>query len=577
MNTLPFAPCTTPRPWLSSYPAGMPTDIEAEAARHASLVELMESAFERHGKRTAYSFLGKRFSYADIDRLSRYFAAYLQSLGLRRGERVAVMLPNIVQYPIVAAAVLRTGLVLVNTNPLYTARELQHQLQDSGAKAIVALEQCATTLQQCLAHTAVEHIVLARIGDQLGFLQGMAANWMVRRRQKDQPSTGWHLPQAIGFNHALNLGRKCHFQPPSLAQHDLALLQYTGGTTGVSKAAMLTHGNLIANTLQSTAWNRPALQGLAADEVCTTVCALPLYHIFAFTVGLLMSLHQGGTLVLIPDPRDMTAMLRELQRHRIHIFPAVNTLFNGLLRHPDFDTVNWQHLRLCGGGGMAVQPSVAQEWLERTGCAICEGYGLTEASPSVACNLVTTRQFSGTIGLPLPGTHMQCVDERGHAVAAGVAGEIAIRGPQLMQGYWQRPQETAEAMTADGYFLTGDIGIMDEQGIFRIVDRKKDMILVSGFNVYPNEIEHVVQQLPGVRECAVVGVPDAQSGEAVKLVVVLRHDVPHALGEAALRHYLKNHLTAYKRPRHIEFRQSLPKNTVGKILRRALRDEETQG
>ncbi|KKW67849.1 long-chain fatty acid--CoA ligase [Lampropedia cohaerens] len=560
-------PQTQQRPWLSSYPPGVPTDIDTHA--YSSLADLVEDAFARFGPRTAFSFLGKDFSYATLDRFSGRLAAYLQSLGLQKGDRVAVMLPNIIQYPVTAAAVMRAGLVLVNVNPLYTERELRHQLCDSGARAIVVLEHCTGLLQQCLSDTAVEHVIVASVGDLLGPLKGSLVNWVARRRQKrGKASPAVRLPQAVSFNEALRQGFRLPLCTPPLAHDNLALLQYTGGTTGVSKGAMLTHGNVLANALQSEAWNLPAVRTIAAGEQVTSVCALPLYHIFGFTVGMMMSMRNGGKAVLIADPRDLDAMLKELRRHRIHIFPAVNTLFNALLHHPRFDSVDWRHLRISGGGGMAVQKVVAEQWLARTGCPICEGYGLSEASPSVACNRVDSKAFTGTIGLPLPGTWLKCVDDAGDEVPLGQPGELAVKGPQVMAGYWQRPEETAAAMTPDGYFRTGDIAVMDRHGYFRIVDRKKDMVLVSGFNVYPNEVEDVIAQMPGVRECAVVGVPDAQTGEAIKLVIVKKDE---ALDEAAVRAYAAQHLTGYKRPRLIEFRSELPKNTVGKILRRQLR------
>ncbi|THT99030.1 long-chain-fatty-acid--CoA ligase [Lampropedia puyangensis] len=553
------------RPWLAQYPKDVPADIDTSA--YGSLAQLLDDAFSRYAQRCAFSFMGRDFSYADIDRFSAQFAAYLQSLGLQKGERVAVMLPNIIQYPIVAAAVMRAGLVLVNVNPLYTVRELEHQLADSGAKVMVVLENFASTLQQCLPHTQLEHIVLTSVGDMMGMVKGAVINWVLRHRQKAVPA--FALPQAVPFKRALRSGSRATLRTPLLTHDDLALLQYTGGTTGVSKGAMLTHGNVIANALQSEAWNRPAIADIAQTQQVTSVCALPLYHIFGFTVGMMMSMRNGGKAVLIPNPRDLDATLKELRRHQIHIFPAVNTLFNALVHHPAFDSVDWSHLRISGGGGTAVQQVVAKEWLARTGCAICEGYGLSEASPSVACNPVTSKEFTGTIGLPMSGTWLKCIDDDGQEVALGEPGEIAIKGPQLMAGYWKRPEETAAAMTADGYFRTGDIGVMNAHGYVKIVDRKKDMVLVSGFNVYPNEVEDVIAMMPGVRECAVVGVPDDKTGEAIKLVVVKKDE---ALTEQAVRTFAKEQLTGYKRPKHIVFRDELPKNTVGKILRRELRD-----
>lgn len=562
------------RPWLASYPEGVPADVGA--GEYGSLAELLDAAFSRYPQRVAFSFMGRDFSYAQVERLSAQLAAYLQSLGLQKGDRVAVMLPNIIQYPIAAAAIMRAGLVLVNVNPLYTARELQHQLQDSGARLILALENFAHTLAQCVAHTRIEHVVLAGVGDQLGPIRGRFINWVLRRR-KDASGRkvvpGFTLPdtvRVVRFNEALRRGSRQPWRSPSMGRDDLALLQYTGGTTGVSKGAMLTHGNVIANTLQSQAWNKPAIDTLGGQP-CVSVCVLPLYHIFGFTVGMMMSMRNGGQAVLIANPRDLDATLAQLRGYTIHLFPAVNTLFGALLNHPDFDRVDWSHLRITCGGGAAVQQAVAQRWLERTGCPICEGYGLSEASPSVACNSVVTKTFSGTIGMPLPSTYLRCVDEAGRPVPTGEPGEIAIKGPQLMAGYWQQPEETALVMTADGYFRTGDIGVMDDKGFIKIVDRKKDMVLVSGFNVYPNEIEDAIGLMPGVRECAVVGVPDEKTGEAIKLVIVKKDQ---ALSEAQVHEYARSHLTGYKRPKYVEFRTELPKNGVGKILRRELRDKD---
>ncbi len=558
------------RTWLGSYPPGVPADIDP--SQYASLVALMEESFRKYGDRVAYSFMGKDVSYADTDAQSRDLAAYLQGLGLAKGDRVALMMPNVPQYPVAVAAVLRAGLVVVNVNPLYTPRELEHQLKDSGAKAIVIIENFAHTLQSCLAHTPVKHVVLASMGDRLGFLKGAVVNYVVRNVKKLVPP--FQLPGAVRFNDALTQGAGMPLAQPSLQPDDVALLQYTGGTTGVSKGAVLLHRNVIANVLQSEAWNLPAMARVPAGEQPTTVCALPLYHIFAFTVNMMLSLRTGGKTILIPNPRDLPAVLKELSKHTFHSFPAVNTLFNGLANHPQFGTVNWKNLRVSLGGGMAVQSAVAKLWLEKTGCPICEGYGLSETSPSASCNPITAKEFTGTIGVPLPSTYMKLIDDEGQEVTGvGRAGEIAIKGPQVMAGYWQRPDETAKVMTADGYFRSGDIGVIDERGFFKIVDRKKDMVLVSGFNVYPNEVEDVVAAMPGVLECAVVGVPDEKTGEAVKLVIVKRPPAPggEELTEAHVREFCKANLTGYKQPRVIEFRTELPKTPVGKILRRELR------
>ena len=555
----------TDRIWLSSYPQGVPADIDASV--YPSLVALLEESFDKFADRPAYSFMGREISYAQIDLLSRKLAAYLQGLGLARGDRVAIMMPNVPQYPVAVAAILRAGFVVVNVNPLYTPRELEGQLRDSGAKAIVIIENFAATLAKCMAATPVKHVVLCAMGDQLGLLKGALVNYVVRKVKKLVPP--YALPGAVRFNDALAKGANASFTKPSIGPDDIAVLQYTGGTTGVSKGAILLHRNIIANVLQSEAWNQPAIRSVPAGETYTSVGALPLYHIFAFTVSMMLGMRGGGKLVLIPNPRDLPATLKQLSKERIHNFPAVNTLFNGLANHPDFNTVDWSHLRLSVGGGMAVQSAVAKLWLEKTGCPICEGYGLTETSPSASCNPTDSKAYTGSVGIPLPNTWFKLVDDEGNEVPAGQPGEIAIKGPQVMAGYWQRPDETAKAMTADGYFKTGDIGTVDERGFFRIIDRKKDMILVSGFNVYPNEIEDVVSQLDGVLECACVGVPDDKSGEAVKLVLVRKSP---DLTEAAVRAYCKANLTGYKQPRVVEFRNELPKTPVGKILRRELRD-----
>ena len=557
----------TDRIWLSSYPEGVPADIDA--SQYTSLVALMQESFKKYASRTAYSFMGKDISYAQTDSLSQAFAAYLQGLGLAKGDRVAIMMPNIPQYPVAVAAILRAGLVVVNVNPLYTPRELEHQLKDSGAKAIVIIENFATTLEQCIAHTPVKHVVLCAMGDQLGLLKGTLVNLAVRNVKK--MVLVYNLPGAVRFNVVIAQGTKAPFKAPAIKGDDVAVLQYTGGTTGVSKGAVLLHRNVIANVLQSEVWNQPVMSKLPKGEQATGVCAIPLYHIFAFTVGMMLSMRMGGKLVLIPNPRDLPAVFKELSKHTIHSFPAVNTLFNGMANHPDFNTVDWKHLKVSVGGGSAVQGAVAQLWLEKTGCPICEGYGLSETSPSASCNPTTSTAYSGTIGVPLPSTWFKLLDDDGTDVTTpGQPGEIAIKGPQVMAGYWQRPDETAKVMTADGYFKTGDIGVMDERGWFKIVDRKKDMILVSGFNVYPNEVEDVVAGCPGVLECAAVGIPDDKSGEAVKLVVVKKDA---ALTEARIRDYCKANLTGYKQPKTIEFRAELPKTPVGKILRRELRDK----
>jgi len=554
----------TDRIWLKTYPPGVPADIDV--SQYASTVDMMEESFQKFADRSAFSFMGKEMSYRQIEELSRTFGVYLQGLGLAKGDRVAVMMPNVLQYPIAVAGILRAGYTLVNVNPLYTARELEHQLKDSGAKVIVILENFAATLEKCVAATPIKHIVLCAMGDQLGLLKGTLVNYVVRNVKKMVPD--YKLPQAVRFNAAIAKGTSGTLKKVTIKADDVAVLQYTGGTTGVSKGAVLLQRNLVANLLQADAWFQPALTKIPAGEQMNTVCALPLYHIFAFTVGMMLSMRMGGKLILIPNPRDFVAVLTELAKHKIHLFPAVNTLFNGLANHPDFSKVNWSHLVASAGGGTAVQSAVAKLWFEKTGCAICEGYGLSETSPIATSNPVNITEYSGSIGVPVPGTWLKLLDDDGNEVAAGQPGEIAIKGPQVMAGYWQRPDETAKVMTADGFFKSGDVGVVDERGFFKIVDRKKDMILVSGFNVFPTELEDVVSQMDGIMECACVGVPDAKTGEAVKLVIVRKDP---AVTEDQVRAYCKENLTGYKQPKVIEFRADLPKTPVGKILRRELR------
>ncbi|NCN70312.1 MAG: long-chain-fatty-acid--CoA ligase [Rhodoferax sp.] len=556
----------TDRIWLSSYPEGVPGDIDVN--RYTSMVDMMEESFKKFADRSAYSFMGKEISYKQVDELSRTFGVYLQSLGLSKGDRVAVMMPNVMQYPIAVAGIMRAGYTLVNVNPLYTARELEHQLKDSGAKAIVILENFASTLEKCLATTPVKHVVLCAMGDQLGLLKGALVNYVVRNVKKMVPD--FNLPQAVRFNAAIAKATSGSLKKVVLKPDDVAVLQYTGGTTGVSKGAVLLQRNLVANLLQSDAWFQPALKKIPANEQINSVCALPLYHIFAFTVNMMQSMRMGGKLILIPNPRDLPAVLKELAKHKIHVLPAVNTLFNGLANHPDFGKVNWKNLMVSAGGGTAVQSAVAKIWFEKTGCAICEGYGLSETSPIATSNPITVTEYSGSIGVPVSNTWLKLLDDDGNEVAPGQPGEIAIKGPQVMAGYWQRPDETAKVMTPDGYFKSGDVGVMDERGFFKIVDRKKDMILVNGFNVFPTELEDVVSQMPGIMECACVGVPDAKAGEAVKLVIVRKDP---AVTEAQVRAYCRENLTGYKQPKIVEFRTELPKTPVGKILRRELRDK----
>ena len=557
---------TEERVWLGSYPDGVPADIDA--SQYPSLVGLMADSFAKYANRIAYSFMGQDISYAQTDVKSQALAAYFQSLGLEKGDRVAIMMPNVPQYPVAVAAILRAGLVVVNVNPLYTPRELEFQLKDSGAQAIVIIENFAVTLQKCIAETQIKHVVLCAMGDMLSMPKGTLVNFVVRNVKNLVPD--FDLPGAVKFNQALKRGERATFVKPVIHSDDIAVLQYTGGTTGVSKGAMLLHRNVIANLLQSEAWNQPVMKRVPDNEQPTSVCALPLYHIFAFTVNMMLGMRTGGKIILIPNPRDLPAVLKALSTQTFHSFPAVNTLFNGLANHPDFETVNWKNLKVSVGGGMAVTSAVATLWLQKTGCPICEGYGLSETSPSASCNPTTSTNFTGNIGVPLPSTFMKLLDDEGHEVTElGQAGEIAIQGPQVMAGYWQRPDETARSMTPDGYFKSGDIGIRDAHGFFKIIDRKKDMILVSGFNVYPNDIEETMSLCPGVLECAAVGVPDEKTGEAVKLVIVKKDP---ALTEVVVREYCKANMTGYKQPKVVEFKKELPKTAVGKILRRELRD-----
>ncbi|MDO8972534.1 long-chain-fatty-acid--CoA ligase [Reyranella sp.] len=551
--------------WLKSYPPGVPADIDPSA--YPSVVSLFEESFSRHRDSRAYVCMDKALTFGEVDSLSMALGAWLQGRGLKRGARVAIMMPNVLQYPVAVAAVLRAGFIAVNVNPLYTARELEHQLKDSGAEAIIILENFATILQRVQGHTGIKHVVVASMGDLLGFPKGLIVNFVVRTMRKMVPA--WSLPGHVKFNDALRAGRSMVLAKPQLGPDDVAVLQYTGGTTGVSKGATLLHRTLVANLLASEAWMQPGLNRRKITGQLTIACALPLYHVFAFVTCGLLGLRTGALNVLIPNPRDMAGTIKDLAKHRINVFPAVNTLFNGLANNPAFAKLDFSELVISNGGGMAVQEAVAKKWLAITGCPICEGYGLSETSAGVTCNPTDSETYTGTIGLPLPNVEIRILDDSGRDVPIGKAGEIAIRGPQVMRDYWQQPEETAKVMTADGFFKSGDIGIMDERGYTRIVDRKKDMILVSGFNVYPNEVEAVVAAHPGVLECAAVGVPDANSGEAVMLFVVKKDP---SLTREALDAYCHQELTGYKRPKYIEFRAELPKSNVGKILRRELRD-----
>jgi long-chain acyl-CoA synthetase len=554
------------RIWLKQYPAGVPADIDV--TQYASLVELLEESFAKFADRKAFICMDKSISYRDLDEMSRALGAYLQGKGLKQGARVALMMPNVLQYPIATAAVLRAGYAVVNVNPLYTPRELEHQLKDSGAEAIIVLENFATTVQKVIASTAIKHVIVGSMGDLLG-LKGMIVNLVVRRVKKMVPA--YSLPGAVLFNDAVTSGRGMKFNKPKISPDDVAFLQYTGGTTGVSKGATLLHRNILANVLQNDAWLQPALVQPPHVEQLFIVCALPLYHIFALTACYLLAMRAGGVNLLIPNPRDMGGFIKELMKYQVNSFPAVNTLYNGLLHHPEFGKIDFSKLKISNGGGMAVQRPVAEQWKKLTGCSIAEGYGLSETSPTLTCNTADSAEFNGSIGIPVPSTYVSIRDDAGNEVPLGEPGEICAKGPQVMAGYWNRPDETANVMTSDGYFRTGDIGVMTADGYTKIVDRKKDMILVSGFNVYPNEIEEVIASHPGVLECAVIGVPDSRSGEAVKAFIVKKN--PNVTAEDIIK-FCGTQLTNYKVPKQIEFRTDLPKTNVGKILRRELRDEK---
>jgi long-chain acyl-CoA synthetase len=559
------------KPWLGSYEPGVPSEINPDA--YASLVDLLDEAFKKHAARDMVSFMGAHTSFAAVDEMSRALGGWFQAQGLAKGARVALMMPNVPQYAVAIAAVLRAGYVVVNVNPLYTPRELEHQLKDSGAEAIVILENFAVTLQEVVKRTPIKHIVLAAMGDLLPGLKGPLVNFVVRNVKKMVPA--FSLPNDGGikvtpFKKALAAGRSAGFKRPSLNGKDVAFLQYTGGTTGVSKGATLLHRNVVANILQCEAWFKPELAKLGTDQL-TNVCALPLYHIFALTACYMLGARLGSLNILIANPRDIPGFIKALKPYKVNQFPAVNTLYNALANDPEFAKLDFSGLKISNGGGMAVQQATAEKWMKLTGCPIVEGYGLSETAPVATVNRLDNVGFNGAIGYPVPSTDIAILDDDGKHLDIGGVGEISIRGPQVMAGYWNRQDETDKVMTADGFFRTGDIGVMDATGLVKIVDRKKDMILVSGFNVYPNEVEQVVNMHPGVLECAAVGVSDAKSGEAVKLFVVRKDST---LTEEALKAYCHEQLTGYKCPRHIEFRNDLPKTNVGKILRRELRDEK---
>jgi long-chain acyl-CoA synthetase len=549
--------------WLKSYPKGVPTEINVDAYR--SIPDLFDANIGKYRARPAYICMGKTITFADVDRLSTCFGAWLQSKGLAKGARVAVMMPNVLQYPAAVFGILRAGYTVVNVNPLYTPRELEHQLKDSGAEAIVILENFATTLEHVLPRVPVKHIVVASLGDLLG-VKGLIVNFVVRNVKKLVPA--FNLPGAIRFNDVISEGAGQQLKKPDVGPEDLAFLQYTGGTTGVSKGAMLTHRNVVANMEQVSAWFKPTHD---ENDPLVMVAPLPLYHIYALTCNCLFMLRDGGCNLLIPNPRDIPGFIKELKNNRFSAISGLNTLYNALLNHPEFSSIDFSKLRLASAGGMAMQKAVADRWHKATGVPILEGYGLTETSPVATTNPVDLKEFTGTIGLPVPGTTITIRDDNENILDVGKEGEICIAGPQVMKGYWQRPEETAKVMTKDGALKTGDVGVMDERGYVRIVDRKKDMILVSGFNVFPNELEQVVAMMPGVLEVAAIGVPDEHSGEVPKLFIVKKDP---GLTEADVLKHCHEQLTGYKRPKYVEFRAELPKTNVGKILRRALRDEK---
>jgi long-chain acyl-CoA synthetase len=550
------------RIWLKSYPAGVPADIDP--SKYRSLIELFDSSIAKYRDRPAFHSMGKSITFDQLDKRSRDFGAWLQARGLAKGARVAIMMPNCLQYPIAMFGILRAGCTVVNVNPLYTPRELEHQLKDSGAEAIVVLENFGHVLQEVRGRTPVKHVIVTSLGEMLG-VKGVIVNLVVRKVKKMVPP--YDLAGAVSFKQALADGSSQKLVTPALSHNDIAFLQYTGGTTGVSKGAMLLHRNIIAALQQYEAWLMPAI----GDQRAIIITALPLYHIFSLTVNCLVMMVVGGENVLITNPRDIPGFVKELAKHKYTIITGVNTLFNALLNNPEFAKLDFSSLRLAVGGGMAVQKAVAERWRQVTGTPLIEGYGLTETAPSATANPMNLGEFSGSIGVPMPSTEVVLRDDNDRDVAHGQPGEICIRGPQVMAGYWQRPDETAKVIGKDGYLHTGDIGIMDEKGFIRIVDRKKDMILVSGFNVYPNEIEQVLAMHPGVLECAAIGVPDEHSGEVPKVFVVKKD--PQLTEQDVLEHCRKE-LTGYKRPKYVEFRSDLPKTNVGKILRRALREEK---
>jgi long-chain acyl-CoA synthetase len=552
------------KPWLKNYPEGVPHDVDI--SEYDSLLDMFEECFERYPNRRACEYLGKFLTYGELDQHSRNFAAYLQNLGLEPGSRVAIMLPNVMQFQIAMLGVLRAGFVVVNVNPLYTARELEYQLKDSGASALIVLENFAHVYQQIATNVSLKKTIVTSMGEMIG-VKGAIVNFVVRKVKKLVPA--WSLPGHILFNQALSQGGRLQWNKPNTTLDSIAFLQYTGGTTGLSKGAILLHRNILSNVIQTDLWLEPGLKRKQVEQL-VFLCALPLYHIFALTACALMGMRKGGLLILVPNPRDFDGFIKLLKKHPdINIFPGVNTLFNALMHKPEFASVKFPNILATIGGGMAMQKVVADQWQKMTGAPIAEGYGLSETSPVACVNSPLIESFTGYIGLPVSGTEVVILGDDSKEVPFGTPGEICIRGPQVMAGYWNKPEETKNVMTSDGFFRSGDIGIMNADGFTKIVDRKKDMVLVSGFNVYPNEVEEVLSLIPGVLECAVIGVPDADSGEAVKAFIV--KEDPNLTEEAILA-YCKENLTNYKRPKHIVFRNDLPKTNVGKILRRELRD-----
>jgi len=550
------------KPWLNSYPPGVPANIDLSAFR--SIVDVLEQSCSKYGDRMAYHNMGAELSYSELDYLTRNFAASLQDMGLQQGDRIALMMPNILQYPVALFGALRAGLIIVNTNPMYTARELRHQLVDAGAKAIIVVENFASVLESVRDEVPLEHIITTGVGDLLDFPKSFIVNFVLRHVKKNIPA--WSLPGSVSFQDVLDKGKKLPLRPVNIAFEDVAFLQYTGGTTGVAKGAMLTHRNIVANLLQARAW-----LSHMDDSQEIIITALPLYHIFALTANCLAFIYLGGSNILVTDPRDMPGFVKELGRHRFTAITGVNTLFNGLLNTDGFTDLDFSSVKMTLGGGMAVQKAVADQWKQVTGVTLLEAYGLTETSPAACINPIDLEHYNGYIGLPISSTEGAILGEDGQFLQVGETGELCIRGPQVMKGYWQRPGATDEVLREDGWLQTGDIAIMTEDGYFKIVDRKKDMILVSGFNVFPNEIEDVVAMHPKVLEVAAIGVPDEKSGEAVSLYVVKRDPT---LTKEEIKAFCKENLTGYKRPRYIEFMDDLPKSNVGKILRRELRESQ---